>query len=134
MMSYIYGDEDSQHHKLPDYSMSHMTPKLIPAQTPIMAPAVPAMPRLAEEHDDDSEMDTDEDFEAAGPTPAGGALGMEMAQIMGASGHANPRGNKAKSGGYTIKVHPPQQQPAMESVASMSPTGLDDAGNAGFMQ
>merc|ERR1712083_362109 len=51
MMSYIYGDEDSQHHQLPDYSMSHMTPKLIPAMTPMMGSA---MPRLAEEHDDDS--------------------------------------------------------------------------------
>merc|ERR1719266_1363046 len=47
MMSYIYGDEDSQHMALPDYSMSHMTPKLIPAMTPIMAPSAPAMTTLA---------------------------------------------------------------------------------------
>jgi len=64
MMSYIYGDEDSQHHKLPDYSMSHMTPKLIPVTTPMMAPATPAMTTLAEDHDDDSSMGTDEDFDA----------------------------------------------------------------------
>merc|ERR1712038_1972463 len=44
MMSYIYGDEDSQHMALPDYSMSHMTPKLLPATTPIMAATAPAMP------------------------------------------------------------------------------------------
>merc|ERR1719400_1065929 len=48
-MSYIYGDEDSQHHKLPDYSISHRTPKL---------------PRLEEEDGGDDAMDTDEDFDA----------------------------------------------------------------------
>merc|ERR1719410_1817137 len=85
MMSYIYGDEDSQHHQLPDYSMSHMTPRLIPATTPMMAPA---MPRLAEEHDDDSSMGTDEDFDA--PQAGTDQFGMQMAQIMGASGHAWP--------------------------------------------
>merc|ERR1712038_1275201 len=129
MMSYIYGDEDSQHHQLPDYSMSHMTPKLIPAMTPMMGSA---MPRLAEEHDDDSSMGTDEDFDA--PQAGAGQFGMQMSQIMGASGHADVSGvKKAKSGGYTIKVHPPQTRPEMEKVASMSPAGsLDDSG--GYMQ
>merc|ERR1719242_2738038 len=84
MMSYIYGDEDSQHHQLPDYSMSHMTPKLIPATTPIMAPSAPAMTTLAEDHDDDSEMGTDEDFDDIDTKRAGDG-GMAMAQIMGAS-------------------------------------------------
>merc|ERR1719242_2769647 len=118
MMSYIYGDEDSQHHQLPDYSMSHMTPRLIPATTPMMAPA---MPRLAEEHDDDSSMGTDEDFDQAGPQAGTDQFGMQMAQIMGASGHANV-GKKSKQqqqqsgGGYTIKVHPPQSRPEMEKV------------------
>merc|ERR1719216_727401 len=129
LMSYIYGDEDSQHHQLPDYSMSHMTPKLIPAMTPMMGSA---MPRLAEEHDDDSSMGTDEDFDA--PQAGADQFGMQMSQIMGASGHADVSGvKKAKSGGYTIKVHPPQTRPEMEKVASMSPAGsLDDSG--GYMQ
>lgn len=134
MMSYIYGDEDSQHMALPDYSMSHMTPKLIPAMTPIMAPSAPAMTTLAEDHDDDSEMGTDEDFDDIDPKERDDG-GMAMAQIMGASGRANPKGNKPKSGGYTIKVLPPQ--PTMESVASMSPAGsLDDnaSNERAFMQ
>merc|ERR1712087_762361 len=59
-MSYIYGDEDSQHHKLPDYSISHRTPKLVPAANDNFEPK---MPRLEEEDDaGDDAMDTDEDF------------------------------------------------------------------------
>merc|ERR1719203_967635 len=60
-MSYIYGDEDSQHHKLPDYSISHRTPKLVPAANDNFEPK---MPRLEEEDGGDDAMDTDEDFDA----------------------------------------------------------------------
>merc|ERR1712013_673620 len=54
-MSYIYGDEDSQHHKLPDYSISHRTPNF-----------EPKMPKLEEEDGGDDAMDTDEDFDDIG--------------------------------------------------------------------
>merc|ERR1712173_453624 len=49
-MSYIYGDEDSQVHKLPEYSVTK-SPNLVPT-TPAFQPT---MPKLAEEHDDDAE-------------------------------------------------------------------------------
>merc|ERR1719229_1493877 len=50
-MSYIYGDEDSQVHKLPEYSVTK-SPQLVAATTPAFQPT---MPKLAEEHDDDAE-------------------------------------------------------------------------------
>merc|ERR1712087_856441 len=70
-MSYIYGDEDSQHHKLPDYSISHRTPKLVPAQaTPNFEPKMPVM--MEEEHgDEDEAMETDEDFDDINVVPNG---------------------------------------------------------------
>merc|ERR1719493_24307 len=49
-MSYIYGDEDSQVHKLPEYSVTK-SPNLVPT-TPAFQPT---MPKLHEEHDDDAE-------------------------------------------------------------------------------
>jgi len=48
-MSYIYGDEDSQVHKLPEYSVTK-SPNLVPT-TPAFQPT---MPKLHEEHDDDA--------------------------------------------------------------------------------
>merc|ERR1719295_230825 len=57
-VSYIYGDEDSQHHKLPDYSLTR-TPKLLSNYTPqIRGLALPSRPLAMqtlqehEEHDD----------------------------------------------------------------------------------
>merc|ERR1719336_3484604 len=50
-MSYIYGDEDSQVHKLPEYSVTK-SPQLVAATTPAFQPT---MPKLHEEHDDDAE-------------------------------------------------------------------------------
>ena len=49
-MSYIYGDEDSQVHKLPEYSVTK-SPQLVAATTPAFQPT---MPKLHEEHDDDA--------------------------------------------------------------------------------
>merc|ERR1719266_316289 len=50
-MSYIYGDEDSQVHKLPEYSVTK-SPNLVAATTPAFQPA---MPTLQETRDDDAE-------------------------------------------------------------------------------
>merc|ERR1740123_1651038 len=49
-MSYIYGDEDSQVHKLPEYSVTK-SPQLVAAMTPAFQPT---MPKLHEDHDDDA--------------------------------------------------------------------------------
>merc|ERR1712087_752550 len=99
-MSYIYGDEDSQHHKLPDYSISHRTPKLVPAQgTPNFEPK---MPRLEEEDggDDDEAVEVD----GLKGNTAGGAGGMATLSI-----NVVPAGS-----------------PKMHTVASHSPVGDDD--------
>ncbi len=57
-VSYIYGDEDSQHHKLPDYSLTK-TPQLLANYTPQVRGLAPPSRPLAmqtleedEEHDD----------------------------------------------------------------------------------
>merc|ERR1712115_437950 len=104
-MSYIYGDEDSQHHKLPDYSISHRTPKLVPAQgTPNFEPK---MPKLEEEDGGDDAMDTDEDFD-------------EAVEIDGL------KGNTTKGmASLSINVVP-AGKPQMQTVASHSPVGDDE--------
>merc|ERR1712115_473897 len=107
-MSYIYGDEDSQHHKLPDYSISHRTPKLVPAQgTPNFEPK---MPRLEEEDGGDDAMDTDEDFDDDD----------EAVEVDGLKG--NTAGGMA-----TLSINVvPAGSPKMHTVASHSPVGDDD--------
>jgi hypothetical protein len=52
-MSYIYGDEDSQHHKLPEYSMEPL---------PENAQFHPTLPGLAENDDDMDDMDDMDDI------------------------------------------------------------------------
>jgi len=115
-MSYIYGDEDSQHHKLPDYSISHRTPKLVPAQgTPNFEPK---MPRLAEEDGDevdggDDAMDTDEDFDDVDDPD-------EAVEVDGLKG-------STAGGMATLSINVvPAGTPKMHSVASHSPVGDDD--------
>jgi len=105
-MSYIYGDEDSQHHKLPDYSISHRTPKLVPAQgTPNFEPK---MPRLEEEDGGDDAMDTDEDFDDDD----------EAVEVDGLKG--NTAGG-ASVGMTTLNIAVvPKETPKMHAVASHS--------------
>merc|ERR1712115_608890 len=111
-MSYIYGDEDSQHHKLPDYSISHRTPKLVPAQgTPNFEPK---MPKLEEEDGGDDAMDTDEDFDDIGDDDD------EAVEIDGL------KGNTTKGmASLSINVVP-AGKPQMQTVASHSPVGDDE--------
>merc|ERR1719283_613029 len=105
-MSYIYGDEDSQHHKLPDYSISHRTPKLVPAQgTPNFEPK---MPRLEEEDGGDDAMDTEEDFDDDD----------EAVEVDGLKG--NTAGG-ASGGMTTLNIAVvPKETPKMHAVASHS--------------
>merc|ERR1740129_2498413 len=111
-MSYIYGDEDSQHHKLPDYSISHRTPKLVPAANDNFEPK---MPRLEEEDGGDDAMDTDEDFDAEDDE--------EAVEIDGLKG--NTKGGAAGMDTLSITVFP-SGAPAMQTVASHSPVGDDE--------
>merc|ERR1740129_2635700 len=109
-MSYIYGDEDSQHHKLPDYSISHRTPKLVPAANDNFEPK---MPRLEEEDDaGDDAMDTDEDFNDDDD---------EAVEVDGLKGNTKGAGMDTLS----ITVFP-SGAPAMQTVASHSPVGDDE--------
>jgi len=111
-MSYIYGDEDSQHHKLPDYSISHRTPKLVPAQaTPNFEPKMPGL--MEEEHgDDDEAMETDEDFDDIN--------GDEAVEVDGLKGNSTQTQGMAQ---LSINVVP---MTTMQTVASHSPVGDDD--------
>merc|ERR1712087_765284 len=113
-MSYIYGDEDSQHHKLPDYSISHRTPKLVPAQaTPNFEPKMPVM--MEEEHgDEDEAMDTDEDFDDI--------RGDEAVEVDGLKGNTTAGVGMAQ---LNINVVP-AGKPHMQTVASHSPHGDDE--------
>merc|ERR1719464_2472777 len=107
-MSYIYGDEDSQHHKLPDYSISHRTPKLVPAGNDNFEPK---MPKLEEEDDaGDDAMDTDEDFNDDD----------EAVEVDGLKGSTKGQGMDT----LNITVFP-AGAPAMQTVASHS-MGDDD--------
>merc|ERR1712129_401976 len=109
-MSYIYGDEDSQHHKLPDYSISHRTPKLVPAQaTPNFEPK---MPKLEEEDGGDDAMDTDEDFDDIGDDDAVEIDGLKGNTTKGSVGMASLSINVVPAG-----------KPQMQTVASHSPVG-----------
>jgi len=113
-MSYIYGDEDSQHHKLPDYSISHRTPKLVPAQgTPNFEPK---MPKLEEEDGGDDAMDTDEDFDDIGDDDA--------VEIDGLKGNTT-KGSSVGMASLSINVVP-AGKPQMQTVASHSPVGDDE--------
>jgi len=111
-MSYIYGDEDSQHHKLPDYSISHRTPKLVPAANDNFEPK---MPRLEEEDDaGDDAMDTDEDFDD---------IDDEAVEVDGLKGSTKGQGMDTLS--ITVNTFP-AGAPQMQTVASHSPVGDDD--------
>lgn len=55
-ISYIYGDEDSQHHKLPDYSLTK-TPQLLSNYTPqIRGLALPSRPLAMQTLEEDEEV------------------------------------------------------------------------------
>lgn len=116
-MSYIYGDEDSQHHKLPDYSISHRTPKLVPATNDHFTPK---MEPLAEDHDDDGDEDMDdgaEDTDDGDDVDDGEAHGLTGST---ATGH-----HRSDLGALAINIFP-SAPPAMQTVASHSPVGDDE--------
>eukprot|EP01083_Nonionella_stella_P067753 179429_1 len=127
-MSYIYGDEDSQHHKLPEYSADHVNDAIH---------FEPKLHALAEDeerrHDPNETSDHDTSDEEAVKkhsnhslvsmdTPDTGNPSVDMDIINTVvGGNSHSANNPSSSSKLTIKIYPP----ALQAVASRSPVGSD---------
>eukprot|EP00487_Bulimina_marginata_P001909 TRINITY_DN1451_c0_g1_i3.p2 TRINITY_DN1451_c0_g1~~TRINITY_DN1451_c0_g1_i3.p2 ORF type:complete len:165 (+),score=10.92 TRINITY_DN1451_c0_g1_i3:1111-1605(+) len=99
-MSYIYGDEDSQHHKLPEYSVELL------AQAHGFQPQLGDLAELEDKNETEEPSVTEKDMESNTNTMIVNALAND------ADKHSSESLNK-----MTIKIYPP----ALQAVASRSP-------------
>jgi Kef-type K+ transport system membrane component KefB len=132
-MSYIYGDEDSQHHNLPEYSVEN-------ADYAVEMQFQPRLPQLAEDNDDDEQQvenlkdikadfaiksnlrkDGDETSEEEEANQQPSAPQQEQQEQQEQDGDAaNGEAPKLKKK-LTIKIYPP----SMQQVSSRSPVASD---------
>lgn len=136
-MSYIYGDEDSQHHRLPEYSVENAEYQVEVFQ--------PTLPQLAEDNDDDEQQvenlkDIKADFVIKSNIKKEDRDGTETSdenseheelpqqQEQAPAAHQQQQQQDGKGGEepklkkkLTIKIYPPNMQP----VSSRSPVASD---------
>eukprot|EP00483_Globobulimina_turgida_P000768 UN00768 len=126
-MSYIYGDEDSQHHKLPEYSNEHVNEHVV---------FEPKLTELAEDDEDkfdgvdtletsDHETDDGDDSKSDGKMGSNETLVSMDTPVSANSNIDMDLVNKqhSSSSKLTIKIYPP----ALQAVASKSPVASSDA-------
>jgi len=154
-MSYIYGDEDSHHHKLPEYSLDNLPEYALEIFQP-------KLPGLAEDHnldavninivqpkrrrdDDDESIRTDKDFSktASHHSPQNYKFNLttdqepqiinlanhEPQRSVSVSGGSKDSNSKKKKTKLTIKIYPP----ALKAVPSRSPVGDDNKGSDQYL-
>merc|ERR1711997_390036 len=118
-MSYIYGDEESQHHKLPEYSQDHGS-QMVNAQH-----FEPKMPDLAEDEEDGShrhENSQSTTYKTESHTKHTVIdISMDQHQFDANALDEAPK-TKSPKNKMVIKIYPP----SLEAVASKSPTGGDN--------
>eukprot|EP00488_Nonionellina_sp_1-RS-2012_P001744 TRINITY_DN297_c0_g1_i2.p1 TRINITY_DN297_c0_g1~~TRINITY_DN297_c0_g1_i2.p1 ORF type:complete len:167 (-),score=49.53 TRINITY_DN297_c0_g1_i2:232-732(-) len=133
-VSYIYGDEDSQHHKLPEYSVEHMNEQMH------FEPKLPGLAELNEterrhgmDPNETSDHETsDEDLDkkhsndtlVSLDTPDTGHSNVDMDiinTVVGGDSASHVTSQPSTSSKLTIKIYPP----ALQAVASRSPDGSD---------
>lgn len=120
-MSYIYGDEDSQHHKLPEYSAEHVNE---------VAHFQPKLPGLSENGMDQNETsDQETDDNNGNKRQSNDTLVTFDAHddIVNAVAGGHQRSSSSK---LTIKVYPP----ALQAVASRSPVESDNGTPQDFVE
>merc|ERR1712173_23997 len=121
-MSYIYGDEESRHHTLPEYSADH-------EQMVNASHFEPKMPDLAEEeensHHEASKASTPYQTESHTEHTV---IDVSLDQAQREMNESRQKAAKSPKNKMVIKIYPP----SLQAVASKSPTGGDDDGQRYF--